>query len=64
MLIYFIRPVAPSVTMFTGNPTYRVMDVRRARRAFTSAQIEQHKGHVLLTADIPPELLRANANSH
>ena len=32
-------------------------------RAFASAQVEQQKGHVLLNVDIPPELLRANANS-
>ena len=32
-------------------------------RAFASAQVEQRKGHVLLNADIPVELLRANANS-
>ena len=32
-------------------------------RAFASAQIEQHKTHVVLTTDIPPELLRADANS-
>lgn len=33
-------------------------------RAFASAQVAQHKNRVLLTADIPAELLRANANSH
>ena len=32
-------------------------------RAFASAQVEQRKGHVLLNADIPLELLRASAGS-
>ena len=32
-------------------------------RAFASAQVEQRKGHVLLNADIPLELVRANAGS-
>ncbi|GAA3770751.1 hypothetical protein [Terriglobus aquaticus] len=32
-------------------------------RVFAGAHIEQRKSHVLLTTDIPSELLRANANS-
>lgn len=36
---------------------------RALHRAFASAQIEQRKSRVLLNADIPPELLRASANS-
>ena len=44
-------------------PADGTVNERALHQAFASAKVEQHKTRVVLDAEIPVELLRANANS-